>query len=275
MMKIRFRNIHAADLPHFMDVLELQMDGSPVCFVHIEHKDDALVVSLDTSNVPSDSLRDVVMCLSALCTSRYHPSRIIYEHPDAVLRNVLSTNLYFEKGRKMVRMMDPWRSIVKDAAFDEEGYIINQSLFSAIPFGYFDTKRKGCGWIAAYNLMKMYGYEPFMQETAEGLNKGTFLQGTLGVNVLHLYRYLKQRRLPVTLHCGTVNRVLQVMEQSSMGIVLYFHSSGAHYATYQKEEGGLLHFYNSRYGRRNDCLSPASFFKERAKLPVAYVIVIP
>lgn len=272
-MNIRFRNIHAADLPHFMDMLEVQVDGHPLGFVHIEKEEKDLAVSFDTRYVNEADLRMIIMRLTALLTARYHPERIIFAHPDEVLRKVLATNLYFAKGRKMVRITEPWRRMIKDTSFDEAGYLINQSLLSALPFGYFDTKRKGCGWIAAYNLMKMYGYECFMQETAVGLNKGTFLQGTLGVNVLHLYRYLKNGGLPVTLHFGTAEKMAHVMEQSSMGIVLYFHALGAHYTAYQKEEG-LFHFYNSRYGKRNDRLTPSAFFKERTTLPFAYMIVI-
>ena len=273
MMNIRFRNIHAADLPHFMDMLEVQVDHHPAGFVHIEHERNDIHVSFDTRET-GEELRDVIMRLTALLTARYHPDRIVFSRVDEELRKVLETNLYFPKGKAMVRITEPCRRVVKDTAFDEAGYIINQSLFASVPFGYFDTKRKGCGWIAAYNLLKMYGYECFMQETAEDINKGTWLQGTFGVNVIHLYLYLKKKGVPLKLHAGTVDELAHIMEQSSIGIVLYFHASGAHYAAYQKEENGLVHFYNSRYGRRNDILTPAAFFKQRSTLPLGYVIVI-
>lgn len=252
----------------------MQTDGHPVGFIYIQIEKNDIHLSFDTRDVNHTVLRMIILRLTALVTARYHPEHIIFDHPDGILRSVLATNLYFAKGKKMIRIIEPWRYKVKDTAFDEEGYIINQSMLSALPFGYFDTKRKGCGWIAAYNLLKMYGFECFMQETAEGLNKKTWLQGTLGVNALHLYRYLKKKGLPVRFHMGSVKDITQIMEQSSMGIVLYFHQTGAHFSAYGKEEGCLMHFYNSRYGKRNDCLSPAAFFKERAYLPFAFVIVI-
>lgn len=221
-----------------------------------------------------DGRHQAVCGVTHMIMVRFHPKRIIADTENRMVRRALAGCLYFDKGRRMMRITEPWRRMIRDSAFDDEGYLINQGMLKSLPFGAFDSAGRGCGWIAAWNLMKLYGREAFMQETAEELSRRAILKEAFGVPLLRLYFYLRKKGLPVHLASGCLKELSEAMESSRMGILLYFHHSGAHYCAFNKAERGKIHFYNARYGMRSDLCTPEEFMHQRAAVPYGFLIVI-
>ena len=204
----------------------------------------------------------------------YHPAKLICPAAPRHSLPILSRNLFYPKGKDMQRIIEPWRYCISDKAFDPEGYIINQGLMASLPFGFFNTKDKGCGWISAYNLLKLCGKEKEMQEVARGLDSRAFFGEAMGQWVYTLYAYMKKQGLPV--HMTHMAKVLciQTMKKSSCGIFLYVHKRGSHYTTYRRIGENKFHFYNAVYGHANLETSAEEFMKQYTFLPVANLIWI-
>ena len=71
-------------------------------------------------------------------------------------------------------------------ALSDDGYIIDQRYTENIPFGGRPASRNGCGWIAAYNVLKALGQSPDSELLRRQLERTLLPGGRLGVNVLAL-----------------------------------------------------------------------------------------
>ncbi len=209
-----------------------------------------------------------------LLIRKNHPLRFISETEDVITRRALSSNLFYPKGRKMMRIQEKWRYVLDDRVFDEEGYIIDQGKMKDIPFGWFNTKDKGCGWIAAYNLLKMNGLEKEMQEVAEDLQKYAMLGEVGGQSFITLGMYLKKCGLPVHFRPVMKATASYLMKTSHSGILMYTHRRGGHYVAWRNIGEGRVHFYNAIYGSRMHETDPESFITKHVLLPSMYLFYI-
>lgn len=216
--------------------------------------------------------------LLALITERmirnYHPSKIVIEEPSEDLYEVCTSNSFHQNGANFEKTIEPWRKILNDRVFDDEGFIINQGLMKDIPFGWFDTKAKGCGWIAAWNLLKMMGKETDMERCGRELEKGAFLGELMGENLFSLYRWLKKQGLNVSMSLPSNISAKKKIRQSPCGIILYSHSRGAHYVVYRNLGKNRVQIYNAVYGRKNHVISADEFMKEFTLFPTSVVIAV-
>lgn len=212
--------------------------------------------------------------ISEQLTRRFQPKRILTETSDPFMIRVLQGCGYFSKGKYYQRRIEPWRQAVPDSCFDEEGYIIHQGQMDALPFGWFHTDAKGCGWIAAFNLMKMEHRELPMQMIAEGLDERAILGHVMGQSEFLLWVWLKDHGLPVKMSAPFDRHAVEKMKQSRSGILLYSHTRGAHYCAYRSQNDGTMHFYNAVYGRKNHIMTPEEFLKQYALFPFSSAIYI-
>lgn len=219
-----------------------------------------------------DAYRALSM-LSEACIRRYHPAAILALHDQRNL-HLLQASCYYQKGKYYQKKIEPWRYTLNDAVFDEEGYIINQGAMDKIPFGWFNTMRKGCGWIAAYNLLKMCGHEQTMQETAEALSKYTLLGGMMGQELYTLLVYLRRKGLNCWTSLSLDSSALKCMDESRYGILLYTHTQGAHYTAYRNLGSHKMQFYNAVYGQVNHIESGEDFLKKRELFPFSSVLYV-
>lgn len=220
--------------------------------VYLKHKDI----------MNSETIRNIAALCSTHIISDRHPHRIQYAGNDPLFIQGLQSNLYYPKGKIMQRIVENYRYLIPDNAFDEQGYLINQDLMENISFGYFNTKDKGCGWIAGYNLLKLNGKEHTMQEVAEGLQNYAFMEKIAGQNVYGLMKYLKGEGLPLNMQIIDSENCESVMADTSSGIILYVHTRGAHYTCYKKMRNGRYHFYNAVYGSRYQVISASAFMNK-------------
>ncbi len=77
--------------------------------------------------------------------------------------------------------------------FTSDGYINNQHLTAAIPYGRMNSADNGCGWIAAYNLLHHMGDTPASpRSVADSLLGGLVLWGYFGTWPLAIVKFLRR-----------------------------------------------------------------------------------
>ncbi len=194
-----------------------------------------------------------------------HPKKILV-HCDHELNHVLKQNGYYPKGKEYQKIIDSYRLFLNDNIFDEEGYIIDQGSMQDIPFGWFDTARKGCGWIAVYNLLKANGIYDEIQIIIQDLEKHNLLGKVFGQEIFGLIVYLKQRGLDVFVSMPGIYGCKKALENCSSGILAYNHTTGGHYACFTKVNEKEIHFYNAIYRKKNHIVCLEDFLKQNVIL---------
>lgn len=226
-----------------------------------------------TRSCPFADQADAVALYSERVIKAHHPDRL-FVHDGKRYSRALNANRFFQKGQIFQKIIETWRYQVPDAAFDNMGYIINQGLLKALPFGWFDSMAKGCGWIAAYNLLKMNHKETPMQECAESLAKRTFLGGVMGQESFMLTMWLRSKKLKVGMTLPSNRKAAAAMHASDSGILLYTHAHGAHYTTYRKLPSGEFWFYNAVYGRASHIDTAEGFMNKYVLFPFSTAIYV-
>lgn len=186
----------------------------------------------------------------------------------------LKSHLFFQKGKQYQRLIEPWRYTIDHKAFDEEGFIIDQNKTEVLPFGFTNSKRAGCGWISAYNLLKLNHKEQFMSDVFFGLSHNTISGEVFGQNVYALYFWLKKQNVKVKMTQLNQKRCMEQMKYSTSGILLYYHRRGSHFVTYKKLEDGRFHFYNAVYGKHKLIMSIEDFMNQYTMIPMNFLIYI-
>lgn len=129
-------------------------------------------------------------------------------------------------------------------AFDKSGFIIRQAAFSDISYGRKMSDYNGCGWIAAYNYLRLRGYDVGWREINRKMSGCTLLFGLLGTNPLRLARLLRREYERVRL-CFSPGKAVGRALASGCGILMYWHGSGAHFTAFRASYGRLA-VYNLR-----------------------------
>lgn len=225
------------------------------------------------SETSDDNKREAISMYTEKAIKTYHPERLLV-HGSRADERIYNGCRFFQKGKLYQKIIEPWRYQVPDAAFDKDGYIINQGLLKALPFGWFDSMSKGCGWIAAYNILKMNGSECTMQECAESLGRRTLLGGLMGQESMMLLLWLRTKKLNAKMTVPSNRAALKAMREADNGILLYTHAHGAHYTAFRRLKNGELWFYNAVYGRASHIETPQSFLQKYALFPFSSVIYV-
>lgn len=249
-------------------------DADAVGYYKIRYQEEVPVLAIVLEEeIPFLEACEQVALLSETCMRKYHPDRILFEKEPAYI-HVMNACLYYDKGNYLQRKTEPWRKQLPDGVFDPSGFIIHQGAMSAIPFGWFNTMAKGCGWIAAYNLLKMCGMEQTMQTTAEELGRCVLLGGVAGQELYTMLLYLHRKGLNCKLSLSFDASAVSCMKKSRFGILLYSHKQGAHYTAYRNLGNGRFLFYNAVYGRVNHVEGIEEFLQAHELLPFSSVIYV-
>ncbi len=231
---------------------------------------DVVDIQIESFQSLKDAFHDIAF-LSEWHIKRSHPKKILI-HCDPKLKLPLTQNGYYSKGKDYQKIIDPLRNQLYDPIFDEEGYIIDQGSMSSVSFGWFDTAKKGCGWIAVYNLLKMNGIYKDINTVISDLEKHNFLGKVFGQEIVWLIVYLKQQGLDVFVSLPGITACQKALKCSSSGILAYSHSRGAHYAAYSNIDDDHVHFYNAVYRKKNHIVQLSTFLKENTILHGCIVI---
>lgn len=236
-----------------------------------EVKEKYVFVDIEKYRSLGDAFHDLSF-LTEYLIRHYHPCFIKIRHPDPQLFKVIQSVGYYQSGKDCQWIKDPDRDILKDSVFDEEGYIIDQGSMKDIPFGWFTTMEKGCGWIAAYNLLKMNGKPKQIREVISDLEKHNFLGKVFGQDVFFLYLYLKKCKLDVSVSLPGKQGCLRALQECECGILLYQHSRGGHYAAFDKADQNRVHFYNAVYRKKDHITSLEQFIDTHCILNACWII---
>jgi hypothetical protein len=78
--------------------------------------------------------------------------------------------------------------------FTRDGFINEQSSTAHIPYGRMNSAENGCGWIAAYNVLRHIEMQPPTPEwVAQSLLNGLVLRGYLGTRPSAIINFLRRR----------------------------------------------------------------------------------
>ena len=179
-----------ADHMHRMKLMHTPEDAFIMSYTY-DH--DIVSIEIEGAGNCEDTFHDLCF-MTEWCIKKFHPEKIVVAC-DASLRKLMNAAGYYAKGKAFQHIIETYRYLLDDHVFDEEGSIIDQGSMQSIPFGWFDTQRKGCGWIAAYNLLKLNRKYTPMHEVIHDLEKHNLLGKVSGQEMLWLVVYLKQKGL--------------------------------------------------------------------------------
>ena len=217
---------------------------------------------------------ELVAVLLEAYIRRYHCNRIVFHTEDEQLVHAYHANAVRYEHHQFIYDVEEYRLQLENSVFDERGYIINQGKMESIPFGWFNTRDKGCGWIAAYNLLKLNGKTMLMKDVLAGLKRFAFIGNLLGQEKISLYFWLKKQGLNSHISVGTNAKIIKKMCASKSGILLYIHRTNAHYVAYEVLKDGRIRFYNAVYGKKNHITTASEFLSENSFIPLSSLIYV-
>ncbi|MBR2066688.1 MAG: hypothetical protein IJ875_00220, partial [Solobacterium sp.] len=203
-----------------------------------------------------------------------HKPYIVIDRFNGLSLDAFSYAGYYAKGNTYQKKVDAYRLKLEDDIFDREGYIIHQGKMTNVPFGWFKSDSRGCGWIGAYNLLHYLGIATTIEKCASELSHLSITGKIFGQDLFTLYHWLRKQGAPVKLMLISRSLVIQKMKQSEAGILLYTHKRGAHYTMYRYYDENTLQFYNAIYGRKNHRIGAEKFFKDFVLLPIGMLIYV-
>lgn len=156
-------------------------------------------------------------------------------------------------------------------AMTEDGYIKNQGMLASIPYGKYDSRRCGCGWIALYNVMRCIGRYKSPQQVINFLSHYMLLGGKYGTTFKGLQKYLRANGVRYRI-CLGINSVMRNIPKSSCAIIYYKDGKTVHYAVCVNNGEKGLRFLNAIYGAENDNRTLKQFYGERIFITAALAI---
>lgn len=154
--------------------------------------------------------------------------------------------------------------LIPEAAFNKEGYINDQGALKDIPFGATDLGNKGCGFVAAYNILKRLKRPIDLDYLHNFFLKTACFKGKFGISICQIIFYLISEKL----FNGIVTSSKKY-KNINLGILWYKHSGGWHYVTFYKEKNGYI-FLNAGL----DGETPISFEEFLCKYSVSFLTCV-
>ena len=185
-----------------------------------------------------------------------------------ILQDKMKGHGFLHTGNTYCKVKDPVCTYLSDKSVNPHGYIIHQGQLS-IPFSIYTIKEKGCGFIATYNLLRTL-HIPFSPEhLLHMFEEHLRFKGKFGISFRRIQSVLET--YGVSSHVLTGKK--EILSKATTGILLYFHSQGAHYVMYTKL-GTRYRFYNAVYGKREDIRTMKAFIDSQALFRFAVAINI-
>lgn len=160
---------------------------------------------------------------------------------------------------------------IPQQALTEDGYIINQGLLQNIPYGRYDSKRCGCGWICIYNVMKALNKEKSVKQIIDFLTKYTLFNGALGTTMRGLKKYLKAHKIRYKMCMGKDN-ISRYAHITPCGIIYYCAGKTMHFVAYKRLEDNSFQFYNANYGVKDHVTTIEDFYKGKPPITISLAV---
>ena len=141
--------------------------------------------------------------------------------------------------------------------FTKDGYIIDQRKLTGVGYSLLgNSPGNGCGWISAYNALKVLGEEPEPYDIMREVESGALLAGLSGTDPLYLVRFFRSKGYDTEIYV-TKEDVERETLRSDASILVYGYDYngriGAHFITgYPKQsEAGKMRFFNDGYEKED------------------------
>ncbi len=158
-------------------------------------------------------------------------------------------------------------------AFSAEGYLIRQSETGGIFFGVRPSAENGCGWIAAYNLLRATQHPIKWEQVRRDLSRRLLNGGRNGLHLMVLLAYLKEQgcrlRCAVSLTGGRL-----LADRCRAGILMYGTGSTTHYVAFIRQPDGQLRFLNVGKGREDVTMPLRTFYREIVQFPLFFLLTV-
>lgn len=152
--------------------------------------------------------------------------------------------------------------------------MINQPLLTDIKYGRLPSSVNGCGWMAAYNLFRVFGINKSPQAVHDELEKGLKYNGYMGTGPNRLFRYIKTLVQGAEISYSR-RAIKRHVSGAKAGIVLYLEWMGAHYVTFSRvDDDGRFRFFNADVGNEMHVDTFENFRRKYCRLPVVCVITV-
>lgn len=163
---------------------------------------------------------------------------------------------------------------MKHPMLSRDGFIVNQPCACDAPYGKYMSAHNGCGWMAAYNVLRALCNCDDWQAVRDALNGGLHYGGRFGTGPLRLRRYLMQCGLRAKM-AFTSYGILKQSAVCRAGILLYFTPYGTHYAAFVPMQSEKKYrFFNAESGNEYQIETLREFCKKQCRRPVILAILI-
>ena len=153
------------------------------------------------------------------------------------------------------------------SGFSADGYIIDQNCFHDYPYRTIRSDCNGCGWIAAYNLLKADGYEITPEQVLDEMNAILPYKGNRGTPVSMMEKYLKAKGLNYIRVDGKKS-ILAAVLAARAGMLRYTEGRVPHYVTFLRVDAGHFRFLNIDSGCEDTIFTMEDFFASHVKMPI-------
>lgn len=163
---------------------------------------------------------------------------------------------------------------MKDArAFSDDGYIIDQRFTGELQYGRYSSDYNGCGWIAAYNLMRALGRDATPEQVNSDMNAILPYHGCRGTPVRTMAEYLGDAGVTLSQTRG-VKRSLAAASACRAGIIRYLDEGVPHYVAFVRYEKDNFRFFNAVEGNVRHIMTMRGFFDKHVGHAFACVLTV-
>lgn len=148
-----------------------------------------------------------------------------------------------------------------EMGFSPDGYITDQDCFSTFTYRTIPANYNGCGWIAAYNLLKFLGQSVEYDAVMRELDEMHFLRVPGPTLMCVMRKYLKKHVPEVRETVGREGALIAAKE-SRAGIFRYREGLEPHFVSYIRQGEGSFRFFNMDDGLEDCVMSMEQFIGE-------------
>ncbi len=148
--------------------------------------------------------------------------------------------------------------------FSEDGYIVSQDYFSDYVYRTISSDINGCGWMAAYNLLRALGETPQFDDVRAEMD-GMHTRKFPGPTLTRVMREYLIRYVPGIRETRGRRNVIRAMNSSRAGILRYYEEGVPHFVAYMGNGEGRFRFFNVNDGMEDFTDTPGGFAKEHFK----------
>ena len=148
-----------------------------------------------------------------------------------------------------------------EMGFSPDGYITDQDCFSTFRYRTIPANYNGCGWIAAYNLLKFLGHETGYDEVRRELDEMHFLRVPGPTLMCVMRKYLK-KHVPEVRETVGREAALETARDSRAGIFRYREGIEPHFVSYIRQGENSFRFFNMTDGLEDSVMPMEQFITE-------------